>query len=76
MLEGEVFGDSFVFLAVGEPVHLADHVEELLTVLHLDVAEEVAQEVHHRKQTSVYGLSVRLWLVLHPVHLPTLAGLY
>ena len=57
-------------------MHLADHVKELLTVLHLDVAEEVAQEVHHRKQTSVYGILVRLWLVLHPVHLSALAGLY
>lgn len=38
----------FVFLLKSVPEHFSDHVDELLRIVHLNIAEEVSQEVEDR----------------------------
>lgn len=46
--QGHVSGNSLVLFSEGEPVHLPYHVDKFFRVVHLDVAEEVPQEVKDR----------------------------
>ena len=46
--QGHVSCYSLVLFSEGQPVHLPNHVDKLFRVVHLDVTEEVPQEVQDR----------------------------
>lgn len=46
-------GDPPVFFSEGIAVYFLDHVYKFLAVLHLNIAEEMAEEVDHREETGV-----------------------
>ena len=51
-----------------------DHIDKLLAVLHLDIAEEMAEKVDNREETSVDLVFLLLsWVGLDPVHLVVLS---
>lgn len=66
--------DPPIFFSEGIAVYFLDHVYKFLAVLHLNIAEEVAEEVDNREETSVDLIILLLWWVgFDPVHLVVLS---
>ena len=66
--------DPSVLFSEGVAVYFLDHVDKLLAVLHLDIAEEMAEKVDNREETSVDLVFLLLsWVGLDPVHLVVLS---
>lgn len=51
--DGDPSRDPPVFFSEGIAVYFLDHVYKFLAVLHLNIAEEMAEEVYNREETSV-----------------------